>query len=484
MKKIEELGCYSVLKYFEKINEIPRGSGNEKAISDFLVNFAKERSLQVFKDNACNVIIKKDGVGEFKNSKPVIIQGHMDMVCEKDSDSLHNFEKDPIKVIYENGFIRANGTTLGADDGIAVAMGLALLDSDYTEHPPLEVVFTTDEEVGMHGAEALDTSMLEGKVLLNIDSEREGVFTLACAGGIKVHSHIPLEYESANDKFLSYCVDIKGLKGGHSGLEIDKQRANANVLMARLLNSLFKDFHIKISSVFGGTKDNAIPRKSEAVISFAEEDYNSICEKISEIKNEFSTEFGMVDPDIDININKTDNPSKYFKDSIARNVVSLILLLPNGVQTMSMDVSGLVESSNNIGVVKTQEDEVTVVCAVRSSVPSLKYYIYDKIYAVSCMVGGSVSYVGDYPAWEYNKDSAVREIFVDEYKKMFLKSPEFEIAHAGLECGIFSKKIENIDAISFGPNLYDVHTTKEKADIMSIDRTWSFLLAVLKKFKN
>ncbi len=481
MADFENLKCSNVLRYFEEISKIPRGSGNEKQISDYIVDFAQKRGLWVKQDTALNVIVKKQASKGYENLPGVIIQGHLDMVCEKNKDVVHDFLKDPIEIIYDGDFIKANGTTLGSDNGIAVAMGLALLDDDTIKHPPVEVVFTTDEEVGMCGASVLDGNLIDGKILLNIDSEKEGVFTGGCAGGMKTHTHLPIMYEKQSDNSISYAIMINGLAGGHSGIDIDKGRANANVLMARLLHSLFEKFNINLNYISGGSKDNAIPREAECVISFDKTLFNDVNGLVTEINDVFNNEFKNTDKNIKIRINETEKQSLCFSKETFQKVVSLLMLLPNGVQTMSDDIEGLVESSNNIGAVKTNDNEVTFICAVRSAVISKKYFIYDKIKVVSELAGASVSSIGDYPAWEYNSDSKIKNLCVKVYEELFNEKAEEEIIHAGLECGIFAKKLPGVDMISFGPNLYDIHTPNEKASVASIERCWEFLLEVLKR---
>jgi len=481
MYGFDNLKCSDVLYYFEKISGIPRGSGNEKQISDFIVDFANERGLWVKQDDAMNVVIRKPASKGYENSPGVIIQGHLDMVCVKNNDVVHDFLKDPIKIVYDGDFIKADGTTLGSDDGIAVAMGLALLDDDTINHPDLEVVFTTDEEVGMCGASAFDSDTLKGKFLLNIDSEKEGVFTAGCAGGMKTYTHLPVLYEKQNKELVSYSIIISGLKGGHSGIDIDKGRANANIIMARLLNNLSEKFDISLNYISGGAKDNAIPIEAECVISFDEKELKNVRKAISSAKSLLKKEFKKTDNNINIKFNEAEKQELCFSDETFKKIISVLLLLPNGIQTMSFDVDGLVESSNNIGVVQTIDNEVTFICAVRSAVVSKKYFIFDKIKAVSSLVGASVTYIGDYPAWEYNENSRIRKICIETYEEMFDIKAQEEIIHAGLECGIFAKKNPGLDMISFGPNLYDIHTPNERASISSIERCWKFLIKVLGK---
>lgn len=480
---LKSLKCSDVLYYFEEISKIPRGSGNEKAVSDYVVDFAQKKGLWVKQDDALNVIIKKPASVGFENAPAVIIQGHLDMVCEKNNDVVHDFTKDPIELMYDGDFIKANGTTLGGDDGIAVAMGLALLADDSIQHPKLQVIFTTDEEVGMCGATALDENLIDGDILLNIDSEQEGVFTAGCAGGVKAHTHLPIVYEKQNNDLVSYEIMINGLNGGHSGIDIDKGRANANILMARLLLSIFEKFDANLNYISGGIKDNAIPRESISIISFDSKNLADIEKHIAEMNKVFLNEFRNTDKDITIKFVEAKKQELCFSNQTTNSVISIIMLIPNGIQSMSFDVPGLVESSNNLGSVKTIDNEVIFVCAVRSVVASRKYFLFNQIKRISELAGATFTYVGDYAAWEYKEKSLIRELCIQTYESMFNKKAEEEIVHAGLECGIFAKKKPDLDMVSFGPDLFDIHTPKERASISSIERCWNFLLEVLKKIK-
>lgn len=472
---MKELSCRKVLHYFEEINKIPRGSGNEKEISDHLVRFANEHGLSVHQDEANNVIIKKPAAKGYENAAPVCIQGHMDMVCEKNAGVEHDFTTDPIKVIYDGDFIHADGTTLGADDGIAVAMAVALLDSDLP-HPPLEVLITTDEEVGMIGASKFDPSLISAKTLLNIDSEMEGVFTVGCAGGCKTHSLIPIKYIKNNAP--AYRISIGDLKGGHSGIEIHKERGNANKLILRLYTMLKGDFaDLAIASVNGGAKDNAIPRSSEITVASAAP-YDDICEHIKIIQKTFLNELNGKDS-LTISIEKTTAEKVFDNDSAAR-VAAFAALVPNGVQNDNLKL-GMPETSNNLGVIVQHEDHVEFICALRSGTASLKAELKSTVEQLTKICGGEINAIGDYPAWEFKADSPLRELFIKEYTAQYGSEPVVETVHAGLECGLIGEKIPDMDMISFGPNLYDIHTPNERAEISSIERVWQFLTNILKK---
>lgn len=474
---MKELSCKKVLYWFEEINKIPRGSGNERAVSDFAVNFAKERGLLVHRDKANNVIIKKEGSHGLENAAPVCIQGHMDMVCEKEADVVHDFTKDPIKIIYEGDFIRADRTTLGADDGIAVAMAMALLDSDIP-HPPLEAVFTTDEEVGMMGAAALDPGLISSRRLINIDSEQEGIFTVGCAGGCKTHSFIPVTH--IKNSLPAYKISISGLTGGHSGIEIHRERGNANKLIFRTFTLLSKQFSdIMLADVNGGAKDNAIPRFAEMTVATAAA-FDDICEQIKITEETYLNELKSKDR-VKISIEKT-TADTVFDHISTQNLTAFAALMPNGVQNNNFDLN-MPDTSNNLGVVITHENEAEFVCALRSGTASLKAELRSRVEQLTALCGGRISVIGDYPAWEYKQNSALRDIMVSQFKALYGKEPVIETVHAGLECGLISEKMPDMDMVSIGPDIFDIHTPQERASISSIERVWQFLLQTLSVLK-
>ncbi|WP_427340147.1 aminoacyl-histidine dipeptidase [Caloranaerobacter sp. DY30410] len=474
----------AVFKYFEEISRIPRGSGNEKKISDYLVSFAKNHNLEVIQDDALNVIIKKGGTLGYESSPTVILQGHMDMVCEKDKEVEHDFEKDPLKLRVDGDFVRATGTTLGADNGIAIAYCLAILESNDIPHPPLEVVFTTEEETGMGGASALNPSNLKGKILINIDSEEEGKLLVSCAGGVRTRIILPIVKIQVDEKLNTYRIKVKGLKGGHSGMEIDKGRGNANKLMGRVLKDIQKTLKFYLANISGGAKMNAIPREAEAAILINPEDEQKLNEKIKYWNEILSNEFKSSDPDVNVELEKlNDNIDSVFSIETTEKVVDLLVMIPNGIQTMSMEIKGLVQSSTNLGVVAVKDNEVVFESAVRSSVRSLKYDIVSQTETVAKVIGAKFVTESDYPEWQYNPNSYIRKVFVKVYKDLYGKEPEITAIHAGLECGLFKEKLGDIDMISFGPNMYDVHTPNEHLSISSTKRTWDYLLAVLREIK-
>ena len=480
MAVLENLEPKKVFKFFEDMTKIPHGSGNEKAISDFLVSFAKERNLEVMQDSELNVIIKKNATTGYENLSPVIIQGHMDMVCEKNKDVNHDFENDALELRIKEDYIYANGTTLGADNGIAIAFGLALLDSNDIPHPALELLVTTGEETGMYGAIAIDPTKLKGKVLLNIDSEEEGVFLVSCAGGATNNAHITNQWENTKNPALK--LEIKGLKGGHSGMEINKQRGNANKLMGRLLYSISKEIEFNIAHISGGAKNNAIPRESEVILTTDTKNLDKIKTIANNTMNTFKEELIVQDPDIKLEITDV-KVEKQLKCDTTNNIVNFLNLMPNGVQTMSKNIEGLVESSLNLGVIVFAEDKVTFISAVRSSVKTLKTEILDRIETLSQLVGAQVVNDSDYPEWQYEANSKIRDLCVKTYIEINGHEPKIDAIHAGLECGLLKEKMSDVDMISFGPNLYDVHTPDEHMSITSVQNIWEFIKILLKNMK-
>lgn len=484
MNVLEHLEPKEVFTFFEEISNIPRGSGNEKAISDYIVNFAKKRGLYYRQDKANNVLITKKGTLHYETAPTLIIQGHMDMVCEKNADTKHDFLVDPLELKVEGDYVSAKGTTLGADNGIAVAYALALLDSDTIVHPPLEVIITTDEEVGMQGAYAFDASDLKGKLFLNLDSEEEGKFLVSCCGGKRATIILPIERETIPQWGIAAIVKIKGLKGGHSGTDIHLQRANANKLLARVLSFLNEQYDIRIATINGGSMDNAICREAEAAIAVKKEDFNNIKQTLKEIEETFQKEYRDCDDGITILFDTlNESVEKVLTVDTAEKAISVLILIPYGVVTVNLAVNGLVESSSNIGIVKTNEDSITFASAVRSSVISRKYMIFDEIKSIAKLVGGKAVSSSEYPAWEYNPDSKLLKLFQEVYQDIYQKEADVEAIHAGLECGLFAQKVEGLDLISMGPNMYDVHTPDEKISISSVVRVWDFLKEVLKRIK-
>lgn len=471
-----------VFKYFEEMAAIPHGSRNTKAISDYLVDFAKKYNLEHYQDELNNVVIIKEATQGYEAADAIIIQGHMDMVCEKESGCDIDFEKDGLDLYVDGDFLKARGTTLGGDDGIAVAYALAILASNELSHPRLEVVITVDEEIGMLGAEGIDLSMLKGHKMLNIDSDVEGHFLTSCAGGMHVETKIPVTFEEACGALYTVCVT--GLEGGHSGAEIDKEHGNANIIMGRVLKALSAEVEYGIVSLAGGLKDNAIPRECTADLLVNKDDVDAMTAILEQLKPVLANEFMASDKDVTIVYEaKGEQTAPVLSVASQTKVIFYLRNVPNGVQHMSRIMPGLVETSLNLGIMELKEDCLYMMTSIRSSVSSRKADLADKLEYLIEFLGGEVTVGGDYPAWEYKADSDIRETISSVYKELFDEEPVFEAIHAGLECGILSGKIENLDCVSFGPNNYDIHTPKERLSISSTEKVWKLLIEFLKRCK-
>ncbi len=478
----EKLYPQRVFYYFEQIAAIPHGSRNTKAISDYLVDFAKEHNLVWYQDENNNVVIVKEASAGYEAAEPIIIQGHMDMVCEKEKGVDIDFEKDGLKLYIDGDFLKAEGTTLGGDDGIAVAYALALLDSQEIAHPKLEVVITVDEEIGMLGADAIDLSMLTGHTMLNIDSEVEGSFLTGCAGGMAVNVTLPIKRVMQSGEKVA--LTITGLEGGHSGSEIDKEHGNANILMGRLLRALFEETPFGIISLAGGLKDNAITRECVTELLVPQENVNLVKEIADKLDIELKKEFMTADPSVCIEFEDLGKKEESILDfgSVSR-VIFYLRSVPNGVQHMSQVMHGLVETSLNLGIMELKEDALHTVTSIRSSVGTRKADLLDRVTAIVELLGGEAEVEGDYPAWEYKQDSSLRPQIAKVYKQLYGKDPVFETIHAGLECGLLSEKIKNLDCVSFGPDNFDIHTPKERLSISSTGRVWDFIVEFLRQAK-
>lgn len=482
MMKLENLYPERVFHYFEKLTEIPHGSRNTKQISDYLVSFAKEHDLKYYQDELNNVIIVKEATEGYENSDAIIIQGHMDMVCEKENDCDIDFMKDSLDIFVDGDFVKAKGTTLGGDDGIAVAYALAILESKEIAHPKLEVIITVDEEIGMLGAADIDLSMITGHKMLNIDSEEEGHFLTGCAGGMSLHSNIPVQRTTQKGQKLN--LKITGLEGGHSGAEIDKERGNANVIMGRVLKGVFDRTPFGIISLVGGLKDNAIPRECVSDILVPAENVGAVKEYVKEMDGILKNEFMSSDPAVAAVLTDEGEAEEQILDFGSVNrVVFYLRTVPNGIQNMSQVMHGMVETSLNLGIMELLEDHLHTVSSVRSSVGTRKTELCDRVDTVVEMVGGETKIEGAYPAWEYRKDSDLRMQIAKVYEELYHTEPVFETIHAGLECGLLSQKIKNLDCVAFGPDIFDIHTPKERLSISSTARVWDMLVAFLKEAK-
>lgn len=482
MAVLENLEPKKVFQFFEEICQIPHGTFDIDRISDYCVEFAKERNLKYIQDEVKNVLIFKPGTQGYEDSEPVILQGHMDMVCEKTPGSDHDFKKDPLKLYVEDGYIKAKDTTLGADDGIALAMAMALLDSDDIPHPPIEAVFTVNEETGMGGAIGVDLSVLKGRKLINIDSATEGILTTGCAGGIRMTTEIPVTREEKSGTKIT--LTIKGLRGGHSGEEIHEQRGNAHKLMGRLLRRISEEIAFNLIDIQGGAKENVIAMENVANILTGAADADKAVALAAEMKDVFENEFMGDEPGLTVTAEIVGEGSyKAFDQASTERIVAYLIVNPYGVQGVSRKLEGLTESSINIGVVETKEDTVETAYLMRSSVESLKQYMRIQLEEYAKMIGAKTRVDSEYPAWQYDPDSELRKVMEDTYKDMYGEAPVVFAIHAGLECGMFLGKKPDLDCVSMGPNMFDIHSFNERLDIASTERVWNYLKAVLAVLK-
>ncbi len=470
MSVLQGIAPQRVLYYFEQLCAIPHGSGDTDRISEYCVKVAQGLGLDVTRDHLNNVIIKKPASKGYETHAPVIIQGHLDMVCEKDADCDLDFTTDGLRLGVDGDWIFAKGTTLGGDDGIAVAMALAVLEDNTLPHPPIEAVFTTDEETGMYGAEGIDVSGLQGKLLLNIDSECEGILTVSCAGGARAEIEIPISAEP--NALPCKKVVFKGFQGGHSGVEIDKGRINADILMGHFLKELPDS--VRIVDLFGGTKDNAIPSRAECIVA-APVDISGIATNFAK-RNRPETDPGLI-----IEISDVVTAESCYDGASTRRIGEFLTTVPNGIQAMSKNIDGLVQTSLNLGQLRCGNNTLTATFSVRSSVGAEKKDLLKKLEETAVNFGGNFDSHGDYPAWEYKEDSILRDTMIRVYRDQYGKSPIVEAIHAGLECGFFCDKIPGLDAVSFGPNMKDIHTPRERLSISSVARTYDYLCKILRE---
>ncbi len=476
---MDNLEPKEVFEYFKEIAAIPHGSRNTKAISDYLTRFAKANDLKYRQDELGNVIIWKDGVGD----KPVIIQGHMDMVCEKEPGCNKDLSVEGLDLYTDGDRLKAKGTTLGGDDGIAVAMALSILESNDRDLPPIEAVFTVDEEIGMLGAAAIDVSDLKGRTMINIDSEQEGVFTVSCAGGVVAKAEIKTAYDDNKDADRIFKISVEGLIGGHSGIEIHKNRANAIVLLGRVLQRASDEADIRIADVYGGAKDNAIPVSAYAAVAVNTGKTEELKSAVAAFFKDIASEYATTDGNIRISIEEVtkENTGKSMTKEATNKVIYMLTCLPNGIQRMSPDVDGLVQTSLNMGILTHIEDSITLTFCVRSSVASEKDMLKRRLSQMMSAIGGDVMFEGDYPGWQYKVDSKLRDLMKEVYITIYNEEPEIEAVHAGVECGFFADKLPGLDCVSIGPNLFEIHTFRESMDIPSVGRTYRLVTETLKR---
>lgn len=468
-----------VFKYFEEMCGIPHGSGNTAAMTDYLMKFAADRGIEARRDEIGNVVMRKPATAGYEEVPGVIIQGHMDMVAVKTPASTKNMETDGLDLAIDGDFVYAKETSLGGDDGIAVAYGLAIMDADDLEHPEVEFIITVDEETGLFGAKAIDISDIKGRRFLNIDSEEEGIFLTSCAGGARVKGEMPVNMASVNGK--KFIVAVKGLQGGHSGADIHRERGNALQLLARTLYHASKKTALQLAAFYGGTVENAIPREAFAEVVVDAGDAEAFAQEVKAMEEAMKAEYATRDAGLYVELAaEAEDAYAVYDRATTMQLLHLLTAAPVGVQAMSQDVPGLVETSLNLGVVECDDSKITIQYSVRSSVESAKEALLEKLEILFKMCGVSFKTSGEYPGWAFRVDSPLRDKMVRVYEALYGVKPEIQAIHAGLECGLFLGKQPELDCISFGPNMCSIHTTEEKLSICSTKRTWDFLTAVLK----
>lgn len=463
-----------VFENFKSLTKVPRGSGNTGKIADYCVDFAKRNNLEFLRDEKDNVIIFKDGAFDGKNKKPVILQGHTDMVCQQTADSNHDFTKEGPHIIVDGDYLKADKTTLGADNGIALALIMAILESNDISHPPIEAVFTSDEEVGMLGASALDMSSLKSKRMINLDSEEDDTVTVSCAGGSELLARLPLEFEEYNGK--TYNISLKGLKGGHSGVEIDKGRVNANVLAGRFLNHFAPIVDFRLGLINGGDKSNAITLECSFKLITNDADFKSKAEEfLTEIKKEISAR----EPYFAFEISETDDSKTAFSKALTDKIIFLLVNAPSGVVSMSAEIKGLVETSLNLGILKTEKDNILFDFSFRSNKLTALKYLEERLSSLANSVNAKTETIGFYPPWEYISGSDLEKTYCECYERQYGKNAKISAIHAGLECGVFASKIVGLTAISVGPQMFDVHTVNERLSMSSTEKFVELMKDVL-----
>lgn len=478
---IKELDPKIVWGYFDQINQVPRPSKKEGKIIQFLLDFAEKHQLHALKDEAGNVLISKNGTKGFENRVKTILQSHVDMVCEKNKGKVHDFENDPIETYIEDGWVKAKGTTLGADDGIGVAAALAILASDDIDHGDIECLFTVDEETGLTGAYALERNLLTGKILLNLDTEEEGELYIGCAGGKLTRATFHYTPEAVPPHYYWFQVEVNGLNGGHSGGEIHKGLGNANKILNRFLWTLERKFGLALAEISGGNLHNAIAREAHAVAGVPQDKKEGVIIELNHFIPAIEEELRHVDPNVRIVVHSTDVPSQILDRNSSKNLLNAIYACPHGVLGMSLDVPGLVETSTNLASVKMGENNTLVVnTSQRSFSESLKNDAANRINAVFSLAGAEVEHGSGYPGWKPNQGSSILHVAIDSYKRLFGVEPQVKAIHAGLECGLFLEKYPHLDMVSCGPTITGAHSPDEQIDIQTVDKWWRFLLDILK----
>ena len=472
-----------VFEYFEKICSVPHGSGNTKQISDLLAGFARDLGLKYRQDELNNLIVWKDASPDKQGCAPVILQGHMDMVCTKEAWVDKDMAKDGLDLVIDGDWLKANGTSLGGDDGIAVAIAFAILEDNSLSHPPIEVVITVDEEVGMDGAFGIDLSDVKGRRMMNIDSEEEGVVTVSCAGGVRADSVIPAQLMQLDEGYSVFKLTADGLLGGHSGCEIDKGRGNAIKLMSRILFGAEERFEgLRLCSIKGGRFDNVICPECEAVVAVHAPAADELKKYVNGFRDILKNEYAAADPGVELKIEPAE-ADKAYDESDSFKVAEALFMLPQGVIEMSRDFKDLPQTSLNLGVISSDADGVHYSNSIRSSITSQKEYVLARVRAVTETEGGTLTTRGTYPGWAYNRDSAFRATLMDVYKKQTGREAAIAATHGGLECGLFIEKLPGLDCLSIGPDMRDIHSSAEKLNIPSVARLYDLITGFLAELR-
>ena len=481
MSTILQLAPQNVWKHFYSLTRIPRPSGHVEQVTEFLVNFGKELGLESFTDEVGNVIIRKPATPGMENRRGVILQAHMDMVPQKNNDTVHDFTKDPIETWVDGEWVKAKGTTLGADDGLGVAAAMAVLEAKDLKHGPLEVLITKDEETGMYGAFGLKEGTLKGDILLNLDSEQEGELYIGCAGGIDITASLEYKEEAPADGFVARKLTLQGLRGGHSGLEINEGRGNANKLLARVVHDLLVEFDCQLASFEGGNMRNAIPREAHAILLFNPDDMEGLDDYIKEYEAQINSEYETIESNVSLKIEAVEVPATVVPEEIQDNMINVLMACQDGVMRMIPTVPDTVETSSNLAIVIIAGGKAEVRILARSSCDTMKDFLADSLAACFSMAGMKVEFSGGYSGWQPNVNSPILQAMKASYKEQFGTEPAVKVIHAGLECGIIGATYKNLDMISFGPTLRSPHSPDERAYIPSVTRFYDFLVATLEK---
>ena len=479
---ITEIKPQNVFKYFSLLSSVPHGSGNTKAVSDICVSFAKEKGLEYYQDELNNVVIYKDGTGVYTDDDYVILQGHLDMVCVKTEECTKDLSVDPVDLKTDGEFVWADMTSLGADDIIAPAMILSILDDDDLNHPPICAVFTSDEETGLLGANGIDITHIKGKRMINIDSEIESVVTCGCAGAMRVESMFPLIRETVTSDDVFYSITVDGLLGGHSGIDITKHRGNAVRLLARIIYGTTLKWNIRLCSFSGGLFDNAIPSSAKAVVAVNKSDEEAFAKLAMKHEILFRHEFSESDPDVKVHVNKIEyDCDTCLVGRMTKSIMSSLSSVPDGCKKMNESFPELPSVSSNIGIAEMKNDKFNFVSLIRSNESEGKEEVFDQLKEMAEHDGAAVSVVSEYPEWEYNNDSYLKKLCIDTYREIFNKDMTVTVTHGGLETAVFSSKIHDLDVISIGPDIFDIHSVNEKLSVQSVGRIYSLICSMLSK---